>query len=117
MNLSRIMTIQSNNTAVHRTCDKNNKMKSARINIFLLLVIMMGSANAYCQLTYVGSPAQKLSSLTNALIKLKQDTMYVPTQDGLFKKSVMSNDTLWIPAGFQGMKINDFVLIGQDSIV
>jgi hypothetical protein len=29
----------------------------------------------------------------------------------------MSADTLWIPAGFQGMKINDFVLVGQDSIV
>lgn len=65
----------------------------------------------------MGTPSPKLTSTTNALIKLKQDTLYVPTEDGLFKKSVMSNDTLWIPAGFQGMKINDFALIGQDSIV
>jgi hypothetical protein len=65
----------------------------------------------------MGTPAEKLSIVTNALIKLKQDTLFVPTQDGLFKKPVMSTDTLWIPAGFQGMKINDFVLIGQDSIV
>jgi hypothetical protein len=90
-------------------------MKTLRIHLFLLLLIVSG--NACCQLTYIGTPAQKLSVTTNALIKLKQDTVYVPTQNGLFKKSVMSSDTLWIPAGFQGMKINDFVLIGQDSIV
>jgi hypothetical protein len=90
-------------------------VKTIRINIFLFLLMLSG--NSYSQLTYIGTPSQKLSSTTNALIKLKQDTLYVPTEDGLFKKSVMSNDTLWIPAGFQGMKINDFALIGQDSIV
>lgn len=90
-------------------------MKISRITMSLLLLLLAG--NSYGQLTYIGTPSQKLSYATNALIKLKQDTLYVPTQNGLFKKSVLSNDTLWIPAGFQGMKINDFVLIGQDSIV
>ena len=90
-------------------------MKTIRIKLFLFLLLLSG--NTYSQFTYLGSPSQKLSSATNALIKLKQDTMYVPTLDGLFKKSVTSNDTLWIPAGFQGMKINDFALIGPDSIV
>lgn len=90
-------------------------MKTNRINIFLLLLVLSGKS--YCQLIYLGLPSQKVSIATNALIKLKQDTMYVPTQDGLFKKSVMSNDALWIPAGFQGIKINDFALIGQDTIV
>ncbi len=89
-------------------------MKISRITLFLLLLL---AGNSLGQFTYIGTPSEKVSSATNALIKLKQDTLYVPTQDGLFKKSVMSNDTLWIPAGFQGMKINDFVLIGQDSIV
>ncbi|MDF3027204.1 MAG: hypothetical protein K0S23_1511 [Fluviicola sp.] len=90
-------------------------MKTIRINILLLLLILAG--NSFGQLTYLGTPAQKLTYTTNALIKLKQDTLYVPTENGLFKKSVMSTDTLWIPAGFQGMKINDFVLIGPDSII
>ncbi len=90
-------------------------MKAIRTKLFLLLLVLSG--NAYSQLMYLGTPSSKLTSATNALIKLKQDTMYVPTLNGLFKKSVMSNDTLWIPAGFQGLKINDFVLIGPDSIV
>lgn len=90
-------------------------MKTIRIKIFLVLLLLSGSS--YSQLTYIGTPSQKLSSVTNALIKLKQDTLYVPTEDGLFKKPAISNDTLWISAGFQGMKINDFALIGQDSIV
>lgn len=90
-------------------------MKNARITILLLFLLLASSSHS--QLTYIGTPAPKLSSVTNALIKLNQDTLYVPTINGLFKKSVLSNDTLWIAAGFQGMKINDFVLIGQDSIV
>ena len=90
-------------------------MKNARITILLLLLILSG--NSHSQFTYIGTPAQTLSSVSNPLIKLKQDTLFVPTTNGLFKKSVLSNDTLWIPAGFQGMKINDFVLIGPDSIV
>jgi hypothetical protein len=90
-------------------------MKTIRINTLLLLLILSG--NAFSQLSYLGRPSQKITYSTNALIKLKQDTLYVPTQNGLFKKPVMSTDTLWIPAGFQGMKINDFVLIGPDSIV
>lgn len=72
--------------------------------------------NAYCQLTYLGLHTQKLS-IVNARMKLRQDTLFVPARNGLFKKSILSNDTNWIPAGFQGMTINDFVLIGQDTIV
>lgn len=90
-------------------------MKNARITILGVFLILAG--NSHSQLTYIGTPAPKLSSVTNALIKLKQDTLFVPTINGLFKKSVLSNGTLWMPAGFQGMKINDFVLIGPDSIV
>src|SRR5687767_11122910 len=90
-------------------------MNIMRINLLLLLLALAG--NTFSQLTYLGKPSQKLTYTTNALIKLKQDTLYVPTQNGLFKESVMSTDTLWIPAGFQGMKINDFALIGPDSIV
>lgn len=90
-------------------------MKISLITSLLFLFLVPG--NAFCQLTYMGSPAQKVSTATNALLRLKQDTIYVPTQDGLFKKSILSDDTLWIQAGFQGMKINDFALIGQDSIV
>lgn len=90
-------------------------MKTCQINIFLLLLVLSG--NSYCQFIYLGRPSQKVSIAANALIKLKQDTLYVPTQDGLFKKPVMSNDTLWMPAGFQGMKINDFALIGNDTLV
>jgi hypothetical protein len=90
-------------------------MKAVHIRLLLLSLLLSG--NSYCQLSYIGTPAPTLSSATNPLLKLKQDTLFVPTQDGLFKKPVLSNDTVWIPAGFQGMKINDFVLIGQDSIV
>jgi len=90
-------------------------MKNARITSLLLFLLL--ASNSHSQLTYIGTPAPKLSSVTNALIKLKQDTLYVPTINGLFKKSVLSNDTIWIAAGFPGMRINDFVLIGPDSIV
>lgn len=90
-------------------------MKIDRKYMFLLFLLLAG--NVHGQLIYMGTPAQKLTTATNALIKLKQDTLYVPTQNGLFKKPVMSNDTLWISAGLQGMKINDFVLIGQDSMI
>ena len=90
-------------------------MKNLRITLFAVLFLTAGST--YSQLTYIGTPAQKLSSVTNPLMKLKQDTLFVPTQNGLFKKSVQSAGTGWIPAGFQGLKINDFVLIGQDSMV
>lgn len=90
-------------------------MKNLRITLFTAVFLAAGSA--YSQLSYMGTPAQKVSIAANSLIKLKQDTLFVPTQNGLFKKSVQSADTLWIAAGFQGLKINDFVLIGQDSIV
>lgn len=90
-------------------------MKTIHKHILPLLLVVAG--NVHGQLTYIGTPSQKLTTTTNALIKLKQDTLFVPTQNGLFKKAVMSGGTLWIPAGFQGMKINDFALIGQDSIV
>lgn len=90
-------------------------MNNFRFALFLFLLLSAGST--YSQLTYIGTPAQKLPMATNALMKLKQDTLFVPTQNGLFKKSVQSAGTVWIPAGFQGMKINDFVLIGQDTIV
>lgn len=90
-------------------------MNNFRFALFLVLLLTAGST--YSQLVYIGTPAQKLSSVSNPLIKLKQDTLFVPTTNGLFKKSVQSGGTTWIPAGFQGMKINDFVLIGQDTIV
>jgi hypothetical protein len=90
-------------------------MKNLRITLFLLMLLAAGST--YSQLIYIGTPAQKLSSASNPLIKLKQDTLFVPTTNGLFKKAAQSAGTTWIPAGFQGLKINDFVLIGQDTIV
>lgn len=100
---------------LHHTHQTTIKMKTIQKHIIPFLLLLAG--NVYGQLTYIGTPAQKLTNTTNALIKLKQDTLYVPTQNGLFKKAVMSGGTLWTPAGFQGMKINDFVLIGQDTIV
>lgn len=90
-------------------------MNNLRISLFAACLLAAGST--YGQLTYIGTPAQDLSWLSNPLMKLKQDTLFVPTQNGLFKRSVQSAGTTWIPAGFQGLKINDFVLIGQDTIV
>ena len=91
-------------------------MNNLRKKLFAA-VMLLAAPGTYGQLTYIGSPAQDLSWMSNPLMKLKQDTLFVPTQNGLFKKSVQSGGTTWIAAGFQGLKINDFVLIGQDTIV
>lgn len=90
-------------------------MNNLRKTLFAACILAAGST--YGQLTYIGTPAQDLSWLSNPLMKLKQDTLFVPTANGLFKKSIQSGGTTWTAAGFQGLKINDFVLIGQDTIV
>ena len=56
-------------------------------------------------------------SYTNPHLKIKQDTLYVPTQNGLYKKSVTAVDTLWQSGGFTGMLINDYAFIGTDTII
>jgi len=83
-------------------------------SLVVLLVLFTSLANA--QLTYMGLSHQKMSK-QRPNIRLKSDTLFVPTMNGLFKKSIHSTDTNWIEAGFQGMDINDFVLIGGDTIL
>lgn len=86
-----------------------------RIGIILFLLIQY--QNIFCQLNYLGLSNMKLSISTNPNLKIINDTIFVATQNGLYKKSVNSNDTIWYLAGFQGMKINDFSLIAYDTIV
>ena len=84
-------------------------------NTFVLFIIFITSV-ANAQLTYIGLSHQK-KNRQRPNIRLKSDTLFVPTNNGLFKKSIHSTDTNWIEAGFQGMDINDFVLIGDDTII
>ena len=83
-------------------------------SLVFILVSLFSVANA--QLTYIGLAHQK-KNRGRPNIRLKSDTLFVPTMNGLFKKSIHSMDTNWLEAGFQGMDINDFVLIGPDTII
>jgi hypothetical protein len=83
-------------------------------SIVLILVSLFSVANA--QLNYKGLAHQK-KNRQRPNIRLKSDTLFVPTMNGLFKKSIHSMDTNWLEAGFHGMDINDFVLIGPDTII
>ena len=43
--------------------------------------------------------------------------IYVGTNDGIYKKNLINNDTIWYSLGLQGRSVTDFILFNNDTIL
>lgn len=50
-------------------------------------------------------------------VEVKGDWVYAATQQGMYKKSVGSNDTLWTSAGLSDKEVTDFILFEADHLL
>jgi len=66
----------------------------------LLLIILSSFLQANSQWTYLG-----LSSTSTTDLTIHGDTIYASTQDGIYKKHVLTNDSNWVPCGMQGVHV------------
>src|SRR5262245_50969594 len=70
-------------------------------SLFVILLFCVATSASMAQWSYIGlSGAGITTDLT-----IYNDTIYASTHDGIYKKSVSSTDTSWIPCGLQGQHV------------
>ncbi|MFH1320610.1 MAG: hypothetical protein ABII90_08155 [Bacteroidota bacterium] len=78
----------------------------------LLTVFILLNVSLKAQWTYLG-----LGNKIGTLIKLFNNNIYVGTDDGIYKKNLSNNDTIWASLGLQGKVITDFIIYSPDTIL
>jgi len=81
------------------------------ISLFIF-ISMLFPFSLFAQLTYLGLGAKR-----GTKIELIENDIYAGTDNGLFKKSLVDDDTLWTPLGLQGKYITDFIIFNTDTIL
>ena len=78
--------------------------------VFGILLIVI-SNTTFSQWNFLG-----LENKTIKNIKIFNDTIYAGTNDGVYKKPLISSDTLWIPIGLQNKKIVSILILDNNEL-
>jgi len=68
--------------------------------IIIVILIFLATITNNAQWSYFGLGNTKTTDLT-----IYNDTLYASTYTGIYKKSVLSSDTIWFPCGMQGTHV------------
>lgn len=81
--------------------------------IFVLAAILLGlPVLVDAQLTHLG-----LTNKRTSKIELRNNEIFVASNDGLYQKSLTNSDTTWNSIGLQGREITDFIVFNMDTIL
>lgn len=79
---------------------------------FFTLLLLFSLNSCFAQWSYWGLGHTKVSNLN-----LRQDTLYASTWDGIYKRSVLTTDTLWTPMGKQGEHVIQTVVVSPSNLI
>ncbi|MCF8232877.1 MAG: T9SS type A sorting domain-containing protein [Bacteroidales bacterium] len=77
-----------------------NKKNHIKRTVFLILFFQFIFLGAFAQWTYLKLGDKSVNNLT-----IVSDTIYASTNDGIYKKNVLNNNTNWLPCGKQGNNV------------
>lgn len=82
-----------------------------RCTTAVLFLLPVCSSTGFAQWTYMG-----LGNRPVGEIKIFGDTIYAGTDDGVFKHSITSTDTIWLPVGLPGKVIRTLLVRDYNEI-
>jgi hypothetical protein len=80
-------------------------------DLIIIFITLLSFSNLKAQWNYLGLGDKLVNSLN-----LVDNFIIAGTKDGIYKKDLISQDTLWAPLGLIGKKVNTILIIDLEQM-